>query len=144
MLYKVEIDNFFSIGERQVIDLRARKSVDDTLGRLSPIYAGSEDRAPNVVALFGPNASGKSNTLRAIAFAVWFVTRSFESKPNQALPYEKFGSKEKIAEPTRLSFSFSGPVDFWTHLVAARSAHIRMNSFYPPGGPNPTLSILND
>ena len=112
MLYKVEIDNFFSIGEPQVIDLRARKSVDDTFGRLSPIYAGSEDRGPNVVALFGPNASGKSNVLRAIPFAVWFVTKSFEYKPDYDLPYEKFGSGEKIAKPTRLSFSFAGPVDF--------------------------------
>ena len=78
MLHKIEIENFFSIGDRQVIDLRARKSVDDTLGRLSKIYVGSDDRAPNVVALFGPNASGKSNVLRAITFGAWFVTRSFE------------------------------------------------------------------
>lgn len=112
MLYKVEIDNFLSIGEPQVIDLRARKSVDDTLGRLSPIYACAEERVPNVVALFGPNAAGKSNILRAIAFGAWFVTRSFESRLTRNLPYEKFGSKEKIAEPTRLSFSFSGPVNF--------------------------------
>jgi predicted ATPase len=112
MLYRVEIENYFSIGKHQEIDLRARKSVDDTLGRLSPIYAGSKDRVPNVVALFGPNAAGKSNVLRAIAFGAWFVTKSFESRPNQDLPYEKFGSKEKIAEPTRLSFSFSGPINF--------------------------------
>lgn len=112
MLHKIEIENFFSIGERQEIDLRARKSVDDTLGRLSPIHAGSEERAPNVVVLFGPNAAGKSNVLRAIAFGTWFVTRSFGSKLDVELPYEKFGSKEKILEPTTLSFSFSGPVDF--------------------------------
>ncbi|MBU4528473.1 MAG: AAA family ATPase [Hoeflea sp.] len=112
MLYRIEIDNFFSIGETQIVDLRARKSVEDSLGRLSPIYTGSEERAPNVVALFGPNAAGKSNILRAISFVVWFVTRSFENKPNQNLPYEKFGSKEKIGKPTRLSFTFSGPANF--------------------------------
>ena len=112
MLYRIEIENFFSIGERQVIDLRVRKSVQDELGRLSPIYQGSEDRAANVVALFGPNAAGKSNVLRAIAFGVWFVTRSFESRLHQQLPYEKFGTAQKINEPTRLSFSFSAPINF--------------------------------
>lgn len=112
MLYRVEVDNFFSIGEQQEIDLLARQSVDDSLGRLSPIYAGSQERAPNVVALFGPNAAGKSNILRAIAFGAWFVSRSFEARPAQNLPYEKFGSKENIARPTRLSFSFAGPSDF--------------------------------
>lgn len=111
MLYKVEIENFFSIGEPQEVDLRARKSVEDTLGRLSPIHVRSKDRAPNVVALFGPNAAGKSNILRAIAFGAWFVTRSFEHRPNYNLPYEKFGSLEKIAEQTRLSFSFAGPAN---------------------------------
>lgn len=112
MLFKIEIDNFFSIGEHQEIDLRVRKSVDDSLGRLSPIYRGSEERAANIVALFGPNAAGKSNVLRAIAFGAWFVSHSFQSRPSEDLPYEKFGSKDKIAKPTRLSFSFTGPVDY--------------------------------
>ncbi|WP_298938460.1 ATP-binding protein [uncultured Ruegeria sp.] len=112
MLFKVEIENFLSIAEPVSIDLRARKGVDDVLGRLSPVYNGSDERSPNVVALFGPNASGKTNVLRAITFAAWFTTSSFDWKPNHPLPYEKFGSKEKIGEPTRLAFSFSGLVDF--------------------------------
>lgn len=112
MLFKVEIENFFSVGEHQEIDLRVRKSVDNTLGRLSPIYRGSEERAPNVVALFGPNAAGKSNILRAIAFGAWFASSSFDFRPDLNLPYEKFGSKEKIGATTRLSFSFAGPVNF--------------------------------
>lgn len=111
MLFKIEIENFFSVGERQVIDLRARKSVDDTLGRLSPIYKGAEDRAPNVVALFGPNAAGKSNILRSIAFGAWFTSKSFDHRSDLNLPYEKFGDNERIKRPTRLSFSFAGPTD---------------------------------
>ncbi|MCY4007888.1 MAG: AAA family ATPase [Rhodobacteraceae bacterium] len=111
MLYKVEIENFYSVGQRQGVDLRARKSVDDPLGRLSPIYPGAEERAPNVVAVFGPNAAGKSNILRAITFGAWFVGRSFDLRPDCNLPYQKFGSEERISKPTRLSFSFAGPVE---------------------------------
>jgi len=44
MLYKIEIENFFSIATHQVIDLRSRKSVDDALGRLSPTHPGSDYR----------------------------------------------------------------------------------------------------
>ncbi|WP_171181846.1 ATP/GTP-binding protein [Ruegeria sp. HKCCD8929] len=112
MLFKVEIENFLSIAEPVLIDLRARKGMDDVLGRLSPIYKGSDERAPNVVALFGPNAAGKTNVLRSITFAAWFTTSSFDWQPHAPLPYEKFGSKEKIGEPTRLAFSFAGFVDF--------------------------------
>lgn len=111
MLYRVEIENFFSIGESQVIDLRARKSVDNPLGRLSPIHVGAEDRAPTVVALFGPNAAGKSNILRSIAFGSWFIAHSFARLSDFNLPYEKFGSDERIRKPTRLAFSFAGSVD---------------------------------
>lgn len=112
MLYRIEIENFLSIAERQVIDLRSRKSVADPLGRLSPIYPGSERRCPNVAAVFGPNAAGKSNVLRAIAFAAWFVEKSFYHPPAQQLTFQKFGTKEMIGRPTRLALSFTGPVDF--------------------------------
>lgn len=111
MLYCVEIENFFSIGERQILDLRARKSVDDVLGRLSPIYKGAEDRGPTVVALFGPNAAGKSNVLRSIAFGAWFISQSFNYPSDRSLPYEKFGSDSRLKKTTRLAFSFAGPVD---------------------------------
>lgn len=111
MLYRVEIENFFSIGERQILDLRARKSVDDALGRLSPIYEGAEERAPTIVALFGPNAAGKSNVLRSIAFGAWFISHSFDHRSDLRLPYEKFGSDERLKKPTRLAFSFAGPAD---------------------------------
>jgi len=111
MLYKVEIDNFYSIAEPQIIDLRARKSVGDILGRLSPVHEGSDWRCPNVVALFGANAAGKTCVLKAIAFGAWFVAKSNEFQADQ-LPYQKFGTASKIAGTTRLSFSFSGPVDY--------------------------------
>ena len=112
MLYRAEIENFFSIAEPQVIDLRARKSVEDILGRLSPIYDGADWRCPNVVALYGPNAAGKSNVLRAIAFGSWFLSSSFSHPINQQLPYLKFATNEEIDKPTRLCFVFSGPADF--------------------------------
>ncbi len=111
MLHRVEIENFFSIKETQVIDLRVRKSVEDILGRFSPLYPDSNERAPNVVAIFGPNAAGKSNVLRAISFAAWFIQHSFDLKPGEALPYQKFGNETNIKSSTRLSFSFAGPAD---------------------------------
>lgn len=112
MLYRVEIDNFYSILSTQTIDLRARKSVHDTQGRLQPVHEGSRWSCPNVVALHGPNAAGKSNVLRAIAFGSWFLTHSFNLRTGKSLPYEKFGHSSSIAAPTRLAFSFTGPVDF--------------------------------
>lgn len=108
MIYRLEIENFYSVRERQVIDLTVGKKVPDEPGRLVHIHDGKEERAPRVVAIYGANASGKSNVLRAIAFLTWFVQFSFEHKARADLPYQKFETKEAIEKPTRLSITFSG------------------------------------
>ncbi len=113
MLYRIEVENFFSISDRQVIDLRVRKSVKDELGRLGPIYKGSAERCPNVLALFGANGAGKSNLLKAVSFIQWFIAYNFELDDNNyPLPYEKFFNQEMQHKPTRIALYFTGPVSF--------------------------------
>jgi hypothetical protein len=111
MIYRLEIENFYSVCERQVIDLTVGKKVPDDPGRLVSIHDGSEERAPRVVAIFGANASGKSNVLKAIPFLAWFVRFSFQHPAKQGLPYNKFASQSSIHSPTRLSVTFSGSED---------------------------------
>lgn len=109
MIYRLEIENFYSVKERQVIDLVVNRKVSEEPGRLVPTYTSSPDRAPRVVALFGANASGKSNVLRAISFVAWFVRYSFQHQANTALPYQKFSTNAMIGASTRISLAFSGP-----------------------------------
>jgi uncharacterized protein len=111
MIYRLEIENFYSVRERQIIDLTVGKKVPDEPGRLVPIHDGSDERAPRVVAIYGANASGKSNVLKAIAFLAWFVEYSFQHPARQGLPYQKFGTKASIADTTRLSVTFAGRED---------------------------------
>ncbi len=108
MIYRLEIENFYSVRERQVIDLTVGRKVPDEPGRLVPIHDGAEDRGPRVVAIYGANASGKSNVLRAIAFLSWFVQSSFQYPATKDLPYFKFQSQGAIKASTRLSVTFAG------------------------------------
>lgn len=108
MIYRLEIENFYSVRERQVIDLTVGKKVPDEPGRLVNIHDSVKERAPRVVAIYGANASGKSNVLRAIAFLAWFVQFSFEHKARTPLPYQKFQTRDSIDKPTRLSITFAG------------------------------------
>lgn len=142
MLYRLEIENFYSIGERQEIDLRVRKSAKDPLGRLSPIYNGAVERAPNVVALFGPNAAGKSNVLRSIAFGAWFASNSFKHLSARALPYEKFGSHKKISEETRLSYFFGWPVDINDDSGNSRECPYKYEVVFSPRNDQSDNTIL--
>ncbi|MER2263818.1 AAA family ATPase [Methylobacterium oxalidis] len=110
MLYRVEIENFYSIRDRQVIDLRARASADDD-GRLAPVWPGAQERAPKVVALYGANASGKSNVLKALSFVRWFLDSSFSAPRGQPLPFQRFNDPECLQAPMRIAIHAGGPED---------------------------------
>jgi energy-coupling factor transporter ATP-binding protein EcfA2 len=111
MLYELEIENFYSIRDAQLIDLRVAANAPDLPGRFAPLWAGSKDRAPKVVAIFGPNASGKSTVLRALSFIAWFVRDSFSIAPGARLPFEKFNSVGGREDVTRLAVSLAGLAD---------------------------------
>ncbi len=111
MLYRLEIANYFSFREPQVIDLRIAASVPDVPGRFDALFPSSKERAPRVAAFFGPNASGKSTVLKALSFIAWFARDSFQLQPNAGLPCERFNDEESAKIPIRLAVEFSRPLD---------------------------------
>lgn len=114
MLHRVEIANFYSIRDPQVIDLRAASNAPDEPGRLAPLWRGASELSPKVVALFGANASGKSNVLKALSFLTYFVKDSFQLTPAGAgawMPYQRFNDAEMLSSPTRLAVHFAGQAD---------------------------------
>ncbi|HTY49457.1 MAG TPA: ATP-binding protein [Steroidobacteraceae bacterium] len=107
MLYKLEIENFFSIRDRQVLDLTIAPNVPDPEGRYAPIFTGSELRAPKVVAILGANASGKTTVLRALEFIVGMVRDSAQRNPPR-IPCERFNDLESESRPVHVAFEFGG------------------------------------
>jgi uncharacterized protein len=79
MIYRIEIENFCSIRDRQILDVAIAPNVPDPDDRYATLFPGSKVRAPKVVALFGANASGKTTTLRALDFLVRFAKASANS-----------------------------------------------------------------
>lgn len=111
VIHRLEIENFYSIRDQQVIDLVAAKSATAESGRLVPIGPGASEFAPLVVALFGPNASGKSTALRGLFFLSWFMRDSFIHGIEKALPLNRFADEESLGAPTRLAIRLNGPRD---------------------------------
>lgn len=120
MIFRLELENFYSVYDPHVVDLRVARNAPDLANHFAPIHVGSADRAPRVVALFGANASGKSTVLRALAFLSWFVQDSFRLQPvsdqlpggTGFQPCERFMSVDAADRPTRLCVHFTGPVEF--------------------------------
>jgi hypothetical protein len=110
MLYKLEIENFYSIRDRQVLDLQIGKGVPDYPERFGSIYSGSDERMPKVVAMFGPNGSGKSTVLKALAFVAWFMRDSFHH-PGPNLPIERFNDAESANRSIKLAVEIGGVME---------------------------------
>lgn len=108
-MHRLELENFYSIRERQVIDLRIAGNVPDPEHRFAEIPGG---RVPQVVAFFGANAAGKSNVLRGLALVAWFVQHSFQLEPGAILPFQRFAARDMADKPTVLAIQFAGPREF--------------------------------
>lgn len=135
MLFRLEVENFYSIRDRQVIDLGAADNAPEIEDRLLPAWRGADVRAPKVVAIFGPNASGKSNVLRALSFIAWFVRDSFALQPGAKLPFERFNNTEALEAPTRLAVYLGGVADPTSEQTeAAECAYMYEVVLGGPGG----------
>jgi uncharacterized protein len=111
VLYRVEVENFYSISEPQVIDLRVAANAPDIPGRFAPAWTGSEERVPKTIAIFGANASGKSTVLKIVAFLSNFLLRSFAAPPTQRIMFDRFNEAKAFGQPARLAVELGAFVD---------------------------------
>ena len=107
MIYRIELENFYSFRERQVLDLTVPLTAPVDQERFCEIFVGSKLRAPKVVALFGANGSGKSTVLKAISFLAWFVRNSFDHI-GPALPIDRFNDQDCANRPIKIAVEFGG------------------------------------
>jgi hypothetical protein len=111
VLYRVEVENFYSIRKPQIIDLRVAANVPEMPGRFAPVWPGSEERVPKTIAIFGANASGKSTVLKIVAFLANFLLHSFASPPTQRIMFDRFNDAEAFGQPARFAVELGGLVD---------------------------------
>lgn len=108
MLYKLEVENFFSIRDLQVLDLSVDGKVPDPEGRYAPIFEGADVRAPKVVTLYGANASGKTTMLRALEFVVTMIRDSVARTASGFAGIERFNDVESANRPIRFAIELGG------------------------------------
>lgn len=111
MLYKFEVENFFSVRDLQVLDLRVDGKVPDPEGRLAPIFHGSDVRVPKAVAFYGANASGKTTMLRALAFLVTMIRDSVGRTVPGFPGIERFNDAESANRPIRFALEMGGIIN---------------------------------
>jgi hypothetical protein len=144
MIHRLEIENFYSIRETQVIDLSIGAKVPDEEGRFGRLRDGSDARVPKTVAFFGANASGKSNVLRALAFIEWFLADSFTAAPDEPLPLWRFADGNDDPIRIRVDFDWLVSQPLSGELPGSESRVARYIYEVKFGGESKNLQILSE
>ena len=105
MLHGFSISNYQSIRHKLELDFRVPRTTPD-----KPCFrrtSGQGDRrTPTVIALFGPNASGKTALLRAIANTIYFAAHSYGYQPGPISGFPAFLTPKTRSAPTQVELDF--------------------------------------
>lgn len=108
MIQKISIENFFSIADRQEVILKVPGNAPP-LPCFQKSRVKADERLPVVVGFFGPNASGKSTILRAVASGALFIRASFNIPPEGSIPFfQPYKRKDWWEKPSKIAVEFDG------------------------------------
>ncbi len=139
MIIEFRVQNFRSFRDEQVLNFVASnydKSLPENV--ISPNLPGlPELRLVKAIALYGPNAGGKSNLLAALNFLRRLVVESAaDFKPDQPIPAEPFLLDPDFAKkPTIVDLTFVAENTRYEFAVAATSERVLHERLiaYPTG-----------
>lgn len=104
MFIQFSVANYRSIGERQVLSFvpsPKQKEYEDN------VFSAGKHQALNVLGIYGANASGKSNLLKALGQMRLMILNSVEKGPTVPLPYDPFLLKSDLRDqPTEFEIVF--------------------------------------
>jgi len=107
MILEFTVKNFLSIKDEVTLSMVASKdsSFEDNL---LPYEDGKKIKnALKSVVIYGPNASGKTNVLKALKFFTWLINNSHEMQQGRKIPRDAFKlDKEYKNEPSEFQIIF--------------------------------------
>ena len=104
MLIEFKVSNYRSIGEEQILSLIPDSKKGDSLN--NTIVRGKH-KALNAIAIYGSNASGKTNLLLSMSLLDKLVHLSARSSSTTKLPYDPFLLRDSWEKkPTKFEITF--------------------------------------
>jgi AAA15 family ATPase/GTPase len=107
MVLEIRLSNFFSIKDEVVLDLRAANIKTKTAQKLGDnIFDFKDSQVLKTIAVYGANASGKSNIIKAIQFSVMMILNSHNHNENTIFNYKKFKFDNYDKKPSSFFIRF--------------------------------------
>lgn len=136
MLLRITIANFFSIKDEVEIDFRAANIHSKQTRELQDnVFEWNGTTVLKTIGLFGPNASGKSNIIKAVNFCCRMVLESHLHNEGAVFNFEPFKFDGCDSKPSkfRIEFVYEG-VEYDYGFELTRTAIVRESLYYYPNG----------
>ncbi len=135
MVLEIALTNFFSINEKVVLDMQAANiQTKEARALKDNIFSIGNERLLKTVAIYGANASGKSNIIKAIKAAVGMILDSHNYNEGDRFGFKpfKFGDKDATSE-FYIRFIIDG-IEYEYSFSCTRDEIITENLYYYPKG----------
>lgn len=107
MLIEFRVQNFRSFKERQTFSMVGASLPEHVSSNTFDSGLKGFDRLLRSAVIYGPNAAGKTNLMRAIQFMQFFVLNSAATTPPGQYPYRPFKLSKKTREaPSEFEITF--------------------------------------
>ena len=136
MVLRIELSNFFSIRDLLSIDFRAANIHTLLAGELRDnVMEWSGMNVLKTIGLFGPNASGKSNIIKAIRFCWSLILHSIESNVGTVFDFApfKFNGYDNQPSSFLINFVIDG-IEYEYSFTLTRTAILDEALYYYPKG----------
>jgi len=107
MIFEVRLSNFYSFKEEAVLDMRASNSrSSQAIAVENNVFTANKERLLKIVCMYGANASGKSNFIKAMRFCCRLVLFSHLYNENDVFNFKKFKFDGYENKPSHFSIRF--------------------------------------
>lgn len=125
MLHSYAFTNFQSFRERVEVDLTINRKVAMTEWMTE---AATGERVSKLMAVIGPNGSGKTALLKPMVFISWFIGNSFQLPPDAAIPI--FPHALSGSEPTEFECTLDFDGKLWRYVLRCTSERVLHEALY--------------
>ncbi len=136
MVLEIRISNFFSIKDEVVIDFRGA-NIKSANARMLSNNLFEFDKSPilKTIAIYGANASGKSNIIKAIRFCNALVFESHQHNENTVYNFQPFKFDGYESKPSSYFIRFvSKGIEYEYSFSLSRQRIISESLYYYPKG----------
>lgn len=136
MLLKIELENFFSIKNRIGIDFVAAKTNSSRSRELAyNVIDWNGTKVLKTIGLFGPNASGKSNILKAVNFCCRMILESDQHNEGVIFNFMPFKFEGYDKKPSEFLIDFvCDDIEYEYSFALTRTEVLRESLYYYPNG----------